>query len=295
VGRARIEDHRLEIEDGHTIGYATWGVPGGTPVLICHGTPGSRRDRYPLLEDEGWLQRRGVRFVGVDRPGYGDSDPRSDAGLAECAGLYLRVADTLGIEDFSVFGVSGGGPHAIALGALAPARVGRVAVVAGLGTLDRPDALEGMGEANVEEFGMAKESPDELQTALEEEARALRDDPEAAIDALFSAFSEVERRALEDPELRRILQETAEVATRQGAAGWVEDDLRFVRPWPFTLEEVAVEVFLYHGEEDVLVPAQHARALAEKLPEGRLRSYPGEGHFSMKDHMEEVFDDLLGP
>jgi pimeloyl-ACP methyl ester carboxylesterase len=54
-------------------------------------------------------------------------------------------------------------------------------------------------------------------------------------------------------------------------------------------------VFLYHGEEDVLVPAQHARALAEKLPEGRLRSYPGEGHFSMKDHMEEVFDDLLGP
>ena len=76
MGRARIEDHRLRLEDGRTIGYSGWGDPAGMPVLFGHGTPGSRRDRYyPGLDDQEWLLRRRVRFIGVDRPGYGYSDP----------------------------------------------------------------------------------------------------------------------------------------------------------------------------------------------------------------------------
>jgi len=76
VGRAHVDEHRLRLEDERTIGYSGWGDPGGLPVLFGHGTPGSRRDRYyPGLDDQEWLLRRRVRFIGVDRPGYGYSDP----------------------------------------------------------------------------------------------------------------------------------------------------------------------------------------------------------------------------
>ena len=131
------------------------------PVFIGHGTPGSRLDRYAALDDPGWVSRRGVRFVGVDRPGYGYSDPWPEASLLECAGDFVRVADDLGIERFAALGVSGGAPYVIALGALAPKRISRIAVVSGAGV--------GMDE---------EEAPEELAAELGEEARMLRESPD---------------------------------------------------------------------------------------------------------------------
>jgi pimeloyl-ACP methyl ester carboxylesterase len=73
VPRSPTGDHRLQLDDGRTIGCATWGDPEGAPVFIGHGIPGSRLDRYPGLDDPEWLHRRRLRFIGVDRPGYGYS------------------------------------------------------------------------------------------------------------------------------------------------------------------------------------------------------------------------------
>jgi len=264
------------------------------PVLFGHGTPGSRRDRYyPGLDDQEWLLRRRVRFIGVDRPGYGYSDPWPEASLLDCAGDLVRVADHFGLERFAALGTSGGGPYVLALGALEPERVRGVAVVSGVGPVDRPDALEGMSEGNVAEFTMAMESPEELAAALGDAARALRDDPEGAIAALLEELPEVDRRMFERPDFWAILIESLTEAVRQGATGWAYDDLRLVRPWPFRLDEIEVEVRLYHGEEDVLVPPKHAKLLAEGLRGSRLHMYPGEGHLSVGRHISEVVETLL--
>ena len=294
MGRAHIENHRLQLEDGRDIGYSIWGDPRGMPVLFGHGTPGSRRDRYyPGLDDQEWLLRRRVRFIGVDRPGYGYSDPWPEASLLDCAGDLVRVADHFGLERFAALGTSGGGPYVLALGALEPERVRGVAIVSGVGPVDRPDALEGMSEGNVAEFTMAMESPEELAAALGDAARALRDDPEGAIAALLEELPEVDRRMFERPDFWAILIESLTEAVRQGATGWAYDDLRLVRPWPFRLDEIEVEVRLYHGEEDVLVPPKHAKLLAEGLRGSRLHMYPGEGHLSVGRHISEVVETLL--
>src|SRR5215211_3677614 len=131
MARIPTNDRLLELEDGRTVGYATWGDPEGTPVFIGHGTPGTRLDRYAPLDDPEWVRRRHLRFIGVDRPGYGYSDPWPEGSLLDCAGDFVRVADDLGLERFAALGVSGGGPYVIALGALAPDALGRVAVVCG--------------------------------------------------------------------------------------------------------------------------------------------------------------------
>ena len=107
MARIPTEDRLLELDDGRTVGYATWGDPEGTPVFIGHGTPGSRLDRYAPLDDPDWVRRRRVRFVGVDRPGYGYSDPWPEASLLDCAGDFVRVADDLGLERFAALGASG--------------------------------------------------------------------------------------------------------------------------------------------------------------------------------------------
>ena len=156
MAHAPTDDQQLELDSGRTIGYATWGDPEGTPVFFAHGMPGSRRTRCPSLDDPEWLAQRRLRFIGVDRPGYGYSDPWPAARLLDCAEDFVRVADHLSLESFSAMGFSGGGPYAIALRALAPERAGGgVAVVSGLGPLDRPDAFEGMDEASAAGFEMA--------------------------------------------------------------------------------------------------------------------------------------------
>jgi pimeloyl-ACP methyl ester carboxylesterase len=273
------EDHLLELDDGRTIGYATWGDPDGTPVFIGHGTPGSRLDRYAGLDDPQWVHRRRLRFIGVDRPGYGYSDPWPEASLLDCAGDFVRVADDLGIERFWALGVSGGAPYVIALGALAPECVVRIAVVSG--------ADIGLDEG---------ETPEELATELGEEAKMLREDTEEWYAGFVAEVSEVDRRVLERPEVRTIAIGMFQEAVRQGAVGWVDDVLRLERPWPFRLDEVGVDVRFHHGEDDTNAPPQRAKELSERIPGSRLRLYPGEGHISILDRpIKEIVEALLAP
>src|SRR5215212_7768137 len=296
MARTPSEDHRFELGNGRTIAYATWGDPEGTPVFIAHGTPGSRRALSPGFDDPEWLRQQRLRFIGLDRPGYGYSDPWPEASLLECAEDFVRVADHLGLERFAALGVSGGAPYAIALGALVPERIKGVAIVSGLGMLDRPGALEGMSEGNVEEIKMAMDSPDDLATTLGEAAQAIREDPEGSFAELAEELPEVDRQMLERSDIRAFLIETFQEAVRQGATGWIDDDLRLVRPWPFRLDEISgVEVRIYHGEADTLVPAHHAKHLADGIRGSRLHVYPDEGYLSMDKYNKEIVETLLTP
>ena len=294
--RTPTDDYRLGLDDGRTIGYATWGDPDGTPVLIGHGTPGSRLALFPGLDDPEWIRQQRLFFVGVDRPGYGYSDSWAEASVLDCAGDLVRVADDLGLEHFWALGVSGGAPYVLALGVLVPEHLRGVAVLSGLGMLDRPGALEEMSESDVEEIEMARAAPDELATARDEDARAIQEDPEAVFAGLSEELPEVDRQALEKPEVRAFLIETFREAVRQGATGWIDDELRQVRPWPFRLEEISgVDVHVHHGEADVLVPAHHAKHLARGIPGSRLQLYPDEGHLSFDKHLKEIVQTLLAP
>src|SRR5215204_519833 len=294
--RTPSEDHRFELGDGRTIGYATWGGAEGTPVFIGHGTPGSRRSLSPGLDNPEWLRQQRLLFIGVDRPGYGFSDPWPEASLLDCAGDFVRVADHLGLERFAALGISGGAPYVLALGVLVPERLRGVAIVSGLSVLDRPDALEEMSESNVAEIKMAMDSPDDLAAAHREDARAIRDDPEVIFAGLSEELPEVDRQMVEHPAVRAFLIETLQEAVRQGATGWIDDDLRQVRPWPFRLEEIGtVDVRIHHGEDDTLVPAHHAKHLAEGIPGSRLQLYTEEGHLSFDKHLKEIVQTLLAP
>jgi pimeloyl-ACP methyl ester carboxylesterase len=151
-----------------------------------------------------------------------------------------------------------------------------------------------MSEDNVEEIKMALDSPEELATAHSEAARAIREDPEGIFAELSEELPEADRQMLERPDVRAFLIEALQEAVRQGAPGWIDDDVRQVRPWPFRVDEISgVDVRIYHGEVDTLVPVHHAKHLAEGIPGSRLYLYPGEGHLSMDKHVKDIVETLL--
>ena len=110
-----VGEGTLTTSDGRTLAYVARGAQGGFPVIVSHGTPGSRYARHP---DPELYERHGVKAVAYDRPGYGRSDPQLGRSVADAPADIAAIADELGFERFAVVGGSGGAPHALACGAL---------------------------------------------------------------------------------------------------------------------------------------------------------------------------------
>jgi pimeloyl-ACP methyl ester carboxylesterase len=162
-----------------------------------------------------------------------------------------------------------------------------VIVFCGAAPTDDPewDSWDGEADINLREFAAAREGMEafELETApYVERARA---DPVSALDYLAEHVPEPDRRVITRPEFRTAFAEHAAEPFRNGIAGWLDDDLAFLKPWGFRLEDVHVPVRLWQGADDLLVPRRHGEYLASKLPNARLELLPDTGHFLI-DHME---------
>jgi pimeloyl-ACP methyl ester carboxylesterase len=274
----------LETADGRRLAYLERGAADGSPVVVHHGTPGSRLGNHPdpTVYD-------GIHFIAYDRPGYGLSDPRPGRVVADAAADVSALADHLGLDRFALFGISGGGPHALASAALLPERVVRAGVMVGAAPSDDPalDFTAGMAEVNITEFGAAREGEEALAAVLAPWVEQSARDPDGVLDALVAELPAYDREVLSRPGVRAELRNSILESVRQGARGWIDDDLAFATSWGFSLADVRTEVRLWQGELDVLVPRSHGDYLAERLPHATFELVPAAGHMLL-DHWRET-------
>jgi pimeloyl-ACP methyl ester carboxylesterase len=100
------------LADGRTLAYTDSGAADGVPVVVHHGTPGSRLFAA-LLSDVAAAE--GVRLIVPDRPGYGcSSPPPSDWTWWDWQVDLAELLDSMSIDRAAVMGFSGGGPFALA-------------------------------------------------------------------------------------------------------------------------------------------------------------------------------------
>ena len=121
------KNHTITISDGRQIQIIEAGQPDGIPILVHNGTPGSRLLNPPWIED---AETRGIRLISYDRPGYGGSTPQPGRTVASAAADVAAIAKALGLSRLGVWGISGGGPHALACAALLPDLVWAAAALA---------------------------------------------------------------------------------------------------------------------------------------------------------------------
>ena len=261
----------IRVPDGRTVMFAEWGDPDGAPVFALHGTPGCRLNRHP---NEELVRSTGARVITYDRPGYGGSDRLAGRRVADCVGDVLAIADSLGLERFAVGGGSGGGPHTLAVAALAADRVSRAFCDAGGAPYDALGEAwtKGMDPANVEEFGWAIEGEDRLvrELALQDAKiqETVAQSPAGLLDDLD--LSESDRAVLSREDFAAVIREFILEATRNGVWGWVDDDIAFVKPWGFDPASIEVPVRIQYGTADVLVPPSHGEWLARTVPHAEV-------------------------
>ncbi len=267
--------------DGRALDVIVSGPETGLPLVFHHGTPMSNVQFAPFVDA---ANERGLRMITYSRPGYGGSTRDEGRSVANAAGDTAAILDALGAQRCLSLGWSGGGPHALACAALLPDRVAACATIAGVGASDADDLdfLEGMGEANIEEFGYFVAGDNDaaigFMRAYAKETRG--ETPEHVVEALRSLLPPIDIDAIRD-DLGWFFVENDKESFRNGIWGWFDDDRAFASPWGFELSSIQVPVTIWQGEQDLMVPIAHGRWLTSRLPDARAELPADDGHLSL--------------
>lgn len=286
-------DNVLRLRDGRLLGYAEYGDPQGRPLFYFHGYPNSRLGAQIAHEA---AARGGVRIVALDRPGFGLSDFQPGRRIVDWPNDVVEAADALGVERFAVIGISGGGPYAAACAAKVPPRLTAVAIVSGLGPLDVPASVAGMGRLQQRLLPIARRIPGLhwlVRPGLAVFGRLVRRFPEQMLSLMSRTVPPADKAVLARRDVRAVMRADLAEAFRQGSRGAAWELSLFLRPWGFRLEEISIAVDLWQGGVDVNVPASMGRYQAQTIPTCRARFYPDEGHLLVIDRLEEIQEALF--
>ena len=270
----------ITLPDGRVLLVHEAGDPQGVPVVVHHGTPGAGILYGPWVDD---AVARGIRLISYDRAGYAGSDRSPGRDVAAVAGDVASALDVLGVDEFLTWGVSGGGPHALACAGILPQRVRAVSTIGGIAPWDCHDLdhTDGMGADNVEEFGLAEEGEDVLRPWLDTQRDGvLAATPDGLAEQMHSLLPPIDVATLSGPAGPYLVQSMSS-GLAPGVDGWLDDDLAFVRPWGFELAAITAPVLVRQGGLDLMVPLTHMHWLSRNLREATESLDANQGHLSL--------------
>jgi pimeloyl-ACP methyl ester carboxylesterase len=283
-----VPEHWIVTPDNRVLQVLEQGDLDGRPVLVENGSPNSR---IMFERDVARAQRDGIRLLSYDRPGYGGSSRHEGRSVGDCAADVRAIAEGLGIERLAVWGISGGGPHAIACAALLPDLVPAVGVLASSAPwgAEGLDYFEGMGELNADDIRLYVDD----RAAARRKCEQLREElvsvkPEQLLDVLSSLLAPVDEAAVSRAVADFLVQSTL-AGLGPGADGWWDDGVAFMEPWGFELDSIRTPVLLLHGRQDRFVPFAHGEWLAQRIPGVEARLTDNDGHLTL---IENYLDDV---
>lgn len=253
--------------NGQRIAVICQGDPANPPVIFVHGWLSHADiwyDTLALLSDEYYC-------VAIDLLGFGFSDKPMNAnyGITAQAQRVLTIADTLGFEQFALFGHSMGGHIATTIAAqLAPERVTKLVSVAGVmsGRLHPFVHIVG-AQMFVLQFVPI------LGTVWRRWVLPTRALVYLQYGTWYHNFNRDYRDWALDREMALIegIESGAFKAFRGMLAHDLTDDLTCI----------TAPVLSVFGSQDAVVPAHDGITLAQLAPQGQLALFESCGHFPM--------------
>jgi pimeloyl-ACP methyl ester carboxylesterase len=284
---------KLVLRDGRSLSYGAIGPASGWPVFYCHGAIGTPVEATIDLRQI--VERVGVRYIAPSRPGVGGSDPHPGRTILDFADDVAALADRLGIERFSVLGVSAGGPYALAIAHRLGARVERVALCSALSPFCDPHKAPGLQRRIGLPLGALAAVPELARRLGDALLPVLTEHPRLITGVIAAHAAPSERARLASSQERAAASTSFLDATCGGVGGLIDDFLTYAHGWGFDPGEVGTEVQLWHGASDPLVPVEHALQLAAALKNCRVFVDPDEGHHFFRSSLEQILGTLVEP
>lgn len=267
-------DGVLTLSDGRTLSYGEFGHPGATPLLYFHGYP-TNRIEYEVIAEVVASAGIDVRVVVLDRPGYGSSAFKPGRTLLDWPQDVAEAAEQLGIDDFAVLGVSGGGPYALVCASQMPDRVTRLGLVVAAGPADAPGMSDSLILRTVPRLGLIRRIQFGMMGVGLKKGR-----DDQILENTLANIGEADRPFLEIAENRDWFLRMMREALEQGGRAAAHEGGIYLRPWGFDVATVTTEAHLWYGGLDETVPAPVGEWLAGQLSDSNLVIWPQHGHFT---------------
>jgi pimeloyl-ACP methyl ester carboxylesterase len=287
--------HRVPAEDGAMLVVEEFGEPAGKPVLVHHGSPGSRRLYRPDADLA--ATRYGLRLLSYDRPGYGGRPRRQGRRVADAIPDVRSIAAARDIGRLGIWGLSGGGCYALACAALLPDLVTGAAVFASFASYGSPglEFCAGMSAEYAAEVGLFFTDRPAARRNWREDADRLAvtlTTPEGWIARCGEAAGTDDARSRE---VACHLAAGMRDSLADGDGGWWDDWAAVLTPWGCDLTTTRAPVRLWHGARDRAVPVVHGLWLAAHVPGIVARIMESEDHTNVEhNHRQEAYSWLSG-
>src|SRR5579875_2702939 len=102
----------IAVSDGRLLEVREYGDPRGHPAFFFHGLIGSHHQASYVAEE---ARRAGLRIIAPNRPGVGRSEFLKRQTPLDAVPDVEELARALRLDAFSVIGISGGAPYALAV------------------------------------------------------------------------------------------------------------------------------------------------------------------------------------
>ncbi len=268
----------LVVRGGRRVEVWEYGDPGGHPVVFFHGLIGSHH-QASYIDDQ--AKAHGLRVIAPNRPGVGRSEFVARTGALDVVPDLEDIAEALGLGEFSVIGISGGTPYALAALLRLGPRVRTATVISGMGPMRLPGALKGMDRGQRMFLEVGSRHPHLARRAFQRESGRFESDPERTLDRLVATFSRPDRVLFRRREIYDLFMLDMRQVFEEGrAAEGLSQELAIYRNYGFSPQELPADrrVVLWHGLDDTTVPPSMAWAMAQALPNSEAHLVPG-GHF----------------
>lgn len=272
------EVHSLKVGE-RTSYYIDEGRPGDRAVVFIGGQ-GTSLEAFQLTEFARTMRSQlGLRVISVERNGFGESEFDPRLGYGDYSAEVLAVLDHLGVDQFVIMAISGGGAYAAHLAAAVPERVislhAGAAVSRTLPTRSQPDCSK------------SAEQWDESLIAYTHKPKDWWGVPGSPVLVIpgwqTTAYADGTRSFYVGGQMGNPAALTHESMLICGADA-VADTAAIKAP-----------VYLYYGEKDTAVPVDQMQQWQAALPNVvKAVVYPGEGHTVQYRHWDQILTDMAG-
>jgi pimeloyl-ACP methyl ester carboxylesterase len=267
---------------GRKLEIREYGDPTGHPAFFFHGLIGSHHQASYIADQ---ARHTGLRVIAPNRPGVGMSEFIGRKSPLEVVDDVEDTARALGLDEFSVIGISGGTPYALAVLHRLPLRVKTATIISGMGPMWLPGALKGMDLRRRTLLELGARFPRLALSAFQKAEAGFRKSPESLLDGLIRTWSPSDQKVFTRSHIYSLfLRDLHQVFSDGKGAISLSQELGIYRYRGLPIGGLPPEtrITVWHGLDDIIVPPAMAWTLTRALPNCETHFVPG-GHFMAVD------------